>query len=872
MENKARLESLRCKYKIHIENIGILEDEIQAIERNASGNVNVEVKFRLAVEDLYRCISDDMKEFMKKILNQSIEKVGSPPCAFALVGLGSLARQEVTPYSDFEFIFLIDRDTEEIRKYFRNLTYYMHIRVLNLQETLIPSLGLKKLNDTYTESKKDNWFWEEGPRGVSFDGAFSFASKTPLGRKPTTQKNWAVEFIKTPKQMAEFQKEDSMLKEGYHVASVLRQVVFVAGEASLVKTYNDEMEFILKGKAEVQAGSTHGTMSIIQKETQKMLAKDVEKYAPEIGAINNEGTLWHVKKEIYRLTSLVLNATSCLYDIKTASSWDVILQLKDRGFLGEQAAHNLSLALSIGTWLRLKAYMNNKSQAENITVLPQRSDATHLDVKIIAKIFHVEKKGLILRFLQISSQLVQVAKELSFKEDFQSPLVPLSHAMCDTSVYQSAVMRLRLMDLEEAERLLKICVKERETNPDAEEVPLFQIYFLLGYVASKLANLELSDEYHQKALEASRNHRRDHPDDEPVIATLVNIALECRKRAKYEESLQYLKEAQRITETWTDEKVTRFSSAYEAIMTNLGLLYCDKGNLSEGIEILQKVLDENRTTEGPERDVPSLAELMSNLGAAHLQQGNFEKAEAYMMESLNVLVDLYGLSVAHPDISQILNNLGILYIFTGEVESAIFVLEENTSMTEQLYGTNTAHSNRISSLYNLANAYFQISKIPQALDSYQELLILRRQLLGENAKHPSIAGNLNNIGACYSKFQDQDTAIYYYTLALEMRKQIYGEYADHYEIADSHFNLGCGYFEKFWLDEALVHFKKALEMFKKVYGESSHHPYICETHENMRRIYEAMGDEKAAKFHGDVLSALLTGTGMKDSFCETHFA
>ncbi|CAB4039684.1 tetratricopeptide repeat 28-like, partial [Paramuricea clavata] len=857
MENKARLESLRCKYKIHMESIAILEDGVQPIERNRTVNMDVEVKFTVAVEELYRLISVDMKEFMKKILCQSIEKFGSPPCAFALVGLGSLARQEMTPFSDFEFIFLIETDTEEIRSYFRKLTYYMHIRVLNLQETLIPSLGLKHLNDTYRESKKDNWFWEEGPRGISFDGAFSFASKTPLGRKPTKQKNWAVEFIKSPKQMAEFQEEDVMLKEGYHVASILRQVVFVAGEASLAKEYKKEMDLILQGKSESQADSTHGTMKMIQKQTQKMLAKDVEKYAPENDTINNEGMLWHVKKEIYRLTSLILDATSCLYDIKTDSSWEIIQQMKLKGLLGDQAAHNLSLALSIGTYLRLKAYMNNKSQAENITVLPRRDDATHLGVKLIGKIFHVKKKGLILRFLQISSPLVQIAKDLCFKEDFLSPLVPLSSALCDTSVYQSAVMRVRLMDLKEAEYLLKICVNEREHNPEAdEEVPLFMVYFQMGHVASMLANFEVSDEYHKKALEASRKYSPDNPEYQPVIATLANISRQCRKKAKYEEALQYLKEAQRITETWTEEQVQRFFPAFAIIKENLGLLYCETGNLSEGIKMLEEVLDENRTTE----EGPGLPELISNLGAAHLKQGNFEKAETYMMESLNMMTDLYGVSVSHPAISEILNNLGILYILIGEIESAISVLEENADMTEQLFGKDTVHSDRISSLYNLANAYFQISLIPQALASYEELLILRRQLLGEDAKHPAIAGNLNNIGACYTKFQDYDKAIFYYSMAFEMRKQIYGEDVDHHEIADSHFNLGCGYFEKFWLDEALMHYKIALEMFKKVHGEASRHPYICETHENIRRIYEAMGNEKAAKFHGDVLNSILVGT------------
>lgn len=53
-------------------------------------------------------------------------------------------------------------------------------------------------------------------------------------------------------------------------------------------------------------------------------------------------------------------------------------------------------------------------------------------------------------------------------------LVPLSRALCDTPVYHSAIMRVRIMDLKGADSLLKLYVSERENNPDAEEkVPIF---------------------------------------------------------------------------------------------------------------------------------------------------------------------------------------------------------------------------------------------------------------------------------------------------------------------------------------------------------------------------------------------------------------
>jgi hypothetical protein len=46
-----------------------------------------------------------------------------------------------------------------------------------------------------------------------------WASKTPLGRIETKNKP-PLELIRTPEQMAEFQDEETALKEGYHLGKL----------------------------------------------------------------------------------------------------------------------------------------------------------------------------------------------------------------------------------------------------------------------------------------------------------------------------------------------------------------------------------------------------------------------------------------------------------------------------------------------------------------------------------------------------------------------------------------------------------------------------------------------------------------------------
>ena len=147
-------------------------------------------------------------------------RLGQPPCDYAIVALGSVARMEATPFSDLEFAILYaDPATGNEIDYFRMLTNFLHLKVINLGETVLPALGIEQLNNFQCSDSNANWFYDsEIPRGISFDGAMPWALKTPLGRMATENKP-ALELIKTPEDMAELQDEEISLKEGYHLGN-----------------------------------------------------------------------------------------------------------------------------------------------------------------------------------------------------------------------------------------------------------------------------------------------------------------------------------------------------------------------------------------------------------------------------------------------------------------------------------------------------------------------------------------------------------------------------------------------------------------------------------------------------------------------------
>ena len=181
------------------------------------------------IRDLYREIASDMQKFILLFINECKTVLGEPPCQYAIVGLGSLARQEITPYSDFEFLILIDESTKYNKKYFKNLTNLLHIKILNLGRTILPCMSIRSLNDFYSDDplKRNGYFDIESPRGLAFDSLKPEASKFPLGRKDQDGET-VFELIGAPEEIANYLSPKEVARIGDKLMSnELRSVVLL---------------------------------------------------------------------------------------------------------------------------------------------------------------------------------------------------------------------------------------------------------------------------------------------------------------------------------------------------------------------------------------------------------------------------------------------------------------------------------------------------------------------------------------------------------------------------------------------------------------------------------------------------------------------
>ena len=57
--------------------------------------------------------TQEISHFLEEILKSGFALFGEPPCDYTLIGLGSLARKEMSPYSDLEFALLVKKNSPE---------------------------------------------------------------------------------------------------------------------------------------------------------------------------------------------------------------------------------------------------------------------------------------------------------------------------------------------------------------------------------------------------------------------------------------------------------------------------------------------------------------------------------------------------------------------------------------------------------------------------------------------------------------------------------------------------------------------------------------------------------------------------------------
>lgn len=818
----------------------------QELERVRSG-IAKRLEEGLEVKEVQELLTKSYQALLSLMIDESIALLGRGyPDSFAVMGLGSMARREMSPYSDLEFAFLISNPSEENRSYFRDLNELLTLRVINLGETSFKLIQGKEADESLV------------PSGFSID----IGGLSPLGTKEV------YELIGTPKELAYFQTEEWFSQHDSQVILVnaMRTVSCVMGDARLVNAYQkeisrhldrrtgeriarlsreaalEEVDDFVKSSSLRRVGSLPDPRYPIEHsylqlhELDERLAKDgrvwrrwndsiqtpidligrllgsplrehralglmrgyLEEFNPRLEQ-TIELRAFDIKKQLYRLPQSVISSLALFYDLKSNNTLEQIDELQARALLSKEGGDQLKSTIRSILKLRIIAHLFYKSEKEILYHSQQKvseEDNLLLFDSNLAELVNRAYDTLI----SLHEHLTEFVKDnpLAFR-DFkiyrQKSIYALSS---DLAIFQIPELRPFITDRQE---LAKRSIALDPNNSAASTA--------FGLIQDELGNPQEAIRRFEEALSLLNEEHRGQPHHR-VAEALRNLAGAYRSTGEFNKAIDLYNASIAMYQRLYQNKPQRDLGR---ALNELGELYAEMQQTSLASRYYLKAYEIYKKPAIKEMSKGDLARIEGQLIYLYLDLKGFDRAiEEYTRLLKNPFLSDLDRASTH-------QGLGEAYLELGELDRSVFHFNLSDGLYKEVYKSNP-HPSQATPLIGLGRAYAGLKGFSASFGYCNQALEMMR-IFYEGRPHPRVAEGLDALGEAYEMSEELEKAVESYNASLLIMREFYQGRA-HRKTAALLKKLGTLYQSLNQLSMAIERYQEALSITRSFYQGKPH--------------------------------------------------
>jgi len=760
----------------------------------------------IMIPQVQQTLTEGYKELLISLITESMKLMSKEPPPHAVFCLGSMAREEMCPYSDVEFGFFIEQNTPANKEYFRKLTRLIELKIINLGETKFPLIRPKRIEGMVTEGSSIV------PSGFSMD----IGGLSPLGRPGI------FELIGTPEELVQFQTKEWFSKNDAEIILVnaMTRLGFLGGDRHLFEMYETYLDQILDSKIEKLKFSQKFKLGHRQRIREKRALDLMQGYVTEFEPRLDEDKFalrgFDVKRELYRLPHTVINALALYYDIPQKNTFKQLKALKNKKIFSSKGANHLHKLLAQAIQLRIKTHLFYKTEKEILYAAEEGEELASEELFAInSNISHALRRA-----YQILYPLYRATKAFTTGnlEAFRK------NSFCDRAIGYMEQEDEKHLDPSKLESSYEKALALNPNNPDA-----LRAY---GNIKMVQGEAEQSLKYHEELLVVLKQKYGDGPNRE-IGDTLSSLGIAYDLLGELSKAIEHCSQALAMYENLCGAK-----DSIAITLFFLGVIYCSSEEFSIAIEYFNQALAMQKEIYGTKAHL-EIAMTLNGLGSVYMHSGDFSNAIEYYSQALAMSKELLGV-IPHPAVAMTLRALGSAYASSGKPSKAVTYCSRALAMYENLCGAKGS-CDVADCLISLGEACEASGEFAKMIDYHSQALAMFKELYGTKA-HPSIATSLNSLGDAYNSLGESSKAIEFISQALTMRQELWGTKA-HPSIATSLNSLGDAYNSLRDFSKATEYYAQALAMRQKIYGHDIH-PTVAHSANNLRMAQEALQNQK----------------------------